>query len=331
MGPEPTASNQSDDEDEDEDDEGAASNNDYVAAVCQYTTVLKETPPGFDDNKYEVNYMNLEKGTTTETVEKSIPRNWSNPQLCDRIDKNISSPRLQQANVESTLYEVDRSKNMAMKHEGNRKTDEEEKRKISMPPRLPGSFTAERQRDKTSSERLIEYCDEEEEECNEDANLAVSGKLAIHMGTGETSREFCINRLDESSARSQTRDESATCTSEIEKPLFIKKYQGRFFQTEVETSESDGPPVPPPRSKSKENSVAQDRSSPKTVQGSKGEKGCRSPVAKSPNERSVYFDAIDENDLKGNKDSKVIDTTYPSSTKVSENRLPGSFGESKNV
>merc|ERR1712106_1203753 len=243
-----TASNKSDDEEEeDEDEEGAASNNDYVAAVCQYTTVLKETPPGFDDNKYEVNYMNLEKGTTTESIEKSFPRNWSNPQLCDRIDKNIASPRLQQANVESTLYEVDRSKNTAMKHEGNRKT--------------------------------------EEDECDEDANLAVSGKLAIHLDTGETSREFCINRLDESSARSQTRDESVTCTSEIEKPLFIKKYQGRFFQTDVETSESDGPPVPPPRSKSKENSVAQDRSSPKNVQGSKGEKSCRSPVAKSPNDR----------------------------------------------
>jgi len=98
----------------------------------------------------------------------------------------------------------------------------------------------------------------------------------------------------------------------------------------VETSESDGPPVPPPRSKSKENSVTQDRSSPKNVQG-KGEKSCKSPVAKSPNERSVYFDAIDENDIKGHKDSKVIETTFPSSTKVSENRLPGSFGESKNV
>jgi len=327
--PEPTASNQSDDEDDDDEEENAASNNDYVAAVCQYTTVLKETPPGFDDNKYEVNYMNLEKGTTNESVEKSIPRNWSNPQLCDRINKNIASPRLQQASVEATLYEVDRSKNIAMKHEGGRKGDDEERRKVSMPPRLPGSFAAERQKDKSSNERLIEYCDEEEE-CEEDANLAISGKLAIHLDTGETSREFCINRLDESSVRSQTKDESATCTSEVEKPLFIKKYQGRFFQTEVETSESDGPPVPPPRSKSKENSVTQDRSSPKNVQG-KGEKSCKSPVAKSPNERSVYFDAIDENDIKGHKDSKVIETTFPSSTKVSENRLPGSFGESKNV
>ena len=29
----------------------------YVAAVCQYTTILKDAPPGFDGQKYEVNYM----------------------------------------------------------------------------------------------------------------------------------------------------------------------------------------------------------------------------------------------------------------------------------
>ena len=76
-------------------------------------------------------------------------------------------------------------------------------------------------------------------------------------------QEFCINRIDDAhSRRSQTREESVTCGSELEKPLFIKKYQGRFFQTDVETSsdrassDNEAPPVPPPRSKSKESSVA---------------------------------------------------------------------------
>ena len=189
-------------EEEDDDDEEnvgpARPDNDYVAAVCQYTTVLKETPPGFDDKKYEVNFMNLEQGATEERVVKV--------------------------------------------------SEDEERRKLSP--------------------RLIEYCDDEEE-CDDEANIAVSGKLAIHLDTGETSREFCLNRFDESSARTQTRDErsqtreeSLSCNSELERgenreagPLFIKKYQGRFFQTDFEPSDkSDVAPIPPPRSKSKETS-----------------------------------------------------------------------------
>ena len=63
--PEPTASNQSEEEDEDEEEEEEEDprNDDYVAAVCQYTTVLKETPPGFNDpsNKYEVNLTNIDQ------------------------------------------------------------------------------------------------------------------------------------------------------------------------------------------------------------------------------------------------------------------------------
>ena len=69
----PRESNQSDeDDDEDEededDDEEEDDKDDYVAAVCQYTTVLKETPPGFDDNKYEVNFMNMDQGTTEDIM-----------------------------------------------------------------------------------------------------------------------------------------------------------------------------------------------------------------------------------------------------------------------
>ena len=160
-------SNQSedqDDEEEDEDDE-VDKKDDYVAAVCQYTTVLKETPPGFDDKKYEVNYMNMEKGSNDEIVERNMARKCS---------KNESVLRISE--------------------------DEDRMRKAS--PRVSTSS----QRD--SSERLIEYCDDDQEGENEDAQLAVSGKLAIHLDTGETSREFCLNRLDEaSSARTHTRDE----------------------------------------------------------------------------------------------------------------------------
>lgn len=121
---------------------------------------MKETPPGFDDKKYEVNFMNMDKGTTDESVERNI----------------------------------------------GRKCSKSETMRVS--PHVRHNSGSERQRDKSSSERLIEYCDDEEEEEEEDgAHLAVSGKLAIHLDTGETSREFCLNRLEESSARTHTRDE----------------------------------------------------------------------------------------------------------------------------
>ena len=63
--------------------------------------------------------------------------------------------------------------------------------------------------------------------------------------------------LEINNSRSQTRDD-VSCNSDLErgeKPLFIKKYQGRFFQTDFDpSSQSDVAPVPPPRSKSKETS-----------------------------------------------------------------------------
>merc|ERR1719500_652439 len=173
----------------------------------------------------------------------------------------------------------------------------------------------EERRSNFSNERLIEYCEEEEEECNE----AVSGKLAIHLDTGETSREFCINRVDDAhSRRSQTRDESVTCGSELEKPLFIKKYQGRFFQTDVETtsdrasSDNEAPPVPPPRSKSKESSVV-------VVGGQKTTDRCCSPGL----ECNLIYDSVAADP------DKVMEAT--SSTRATDARLPGSFGEGKNV
>ena len=162
----PRESNQSeeeDDEDDEEEEDEEDENEDYVAAVCQYTTVLKETPPGFDDNKYEVNFMNMDQGTT-EDIELNMARKTS-------------------------------------KSEGVRisETDEEKRRHVSHHVRLNSG----------DSQRQIEYCEEEEEEEDEVAgHLAVSGKLAIHLDTGETSREFCLNRLDtESSQRTYTRDE----------------------------------------------------------------------------------------------------------------------------
>ena len=59
--------------------------------------------------------------------------------------------------------------------------------------------------------------------------------------------------------KSQTR-ETESCGDQSEpvenKPLFVKKHQGRFFQTDVDPSDnSDLAPVPPPRSKSKESST----------------------------------------------------------------------------
>ena len=142
-----------------------------MAAVCQYTTVLKETPPGFDDHKYEVNFMNMDKGMTDEAIERNMPKKVSKGEVV-RISE----------------------------------TDEEKQKSHHV--RINSG--SERQRDKTSSERLIEYCEDEDEDDEDDVagHLAVSGKLAIHLDTGETSREFCLNRLDtESSQRAHTREE----------------------------------------------------------------------------------------------------------------------------
>ena len=171
---------------------------------------------------------------------------------------------------------------------------------------------SERCQRESSNVRLIEYCEEEDEECNE----AVSGKLAIHLNTGETNREFCINRVDDAhSRRSQTREESVTCGSELEKPLFIKKYQGRFFQTDVETSsdrassDNEAPPVPPPRSKSKESSVV-------VVGGQKTDRCCSLGL-----ECNLIYDSvvIDQPD-------KVMEAT--SSTRATDARLPSSAATS---
>ena len=51
---------------------------------------------------------------------------------------------------------------------------------------------------KSEDRDRVQYTEEdEEEEEEEDGNVAVSGKLAIHLDTGETSREERINRLDD--------------------------------------------------------------------------------------------------------------------------------------
>jgi hypothetical protein len=58
----------------------------------------------------------------------------------------------------------------------------------------------------------------------------------------------------------------------------------RIFQTELEDEgdeeEEDRPPVPPPRSKSKEVSAVFSET--------------KSPTRNSPNERSVYYDAVED-------------------------------------
>ena len=162
--------------------------------------------------------------------------------------------------------------------------------------------------------------------------MAVSGKLAIHLDTGETSRECCLNRLDGETAGSRT-DSPGGGTSEDNRPLFVKKYQGHFFQTEMDEEEaavtSDGgmlltspPPVPPPRNKSKENSLNQEQ-----VRGGGSGSSPPKPVISTGGgpERSPQTQVI-------------LDTTTTttcsnntSSTKGVETRLPGSFGEGKNV
>ena len=61
-----------------------------MAAVCHYTTILKDAPPGFDNDDYEVNYhhLNEQDACTTEdndggaaNDQTSPGQNWSSPQI----------------------------------------------------------------------------------------------------------------------------------------------------------------------------------------------------------------------------------------------------------
>ena len=230
-------------EEEEEDvEENKGNGGDYVAAVCQYTTILKDAPPGFNNDKYEVNFMKTSSG---ENANK-MPRTWSNPLICDD-DSNGGSSAANVINVTGILPTSSSSKGQKV-------------RKTSTPAKLPSTFsTVSRFAAPTKTSHEIEYIEDEDEDGDQEAG--VTGRFAIQLCPGTGGND--VNAY-------------------IKAPNVVARR--KFFQSDVdeenaEAKKSEGQaPIPPPRSKSKESSLTKEQQDGKSP-------------SRSPNERSVYYDA----------------------------------------
>ena len=190
-----------DDEEEDDDDNVRGDRQqppDYVAAVCQYTTILKDAPPGFDNEEYEVNYLNLEKGTKSESADRSMPRTWSNPQLCEsndssgggQVHRHIQQQQQQQQTRQRQESESPKCYNLELKAKQQRlqqpqmpQQQDVVVRKISMPARLPSSYSSDFRSGKSPA-RDIEYIEDDEE----DEGEGNGGECASGTGQGVTGK-----------------------------------------------------------------------------------------------------------------------------------------------
>ena len=348
---------ENDGEEEDEEEEESEDDNQapakYVAAVCQYTTILKDAPPGFSNEEYEVNYLNLEKGvTTTNTsttgsvadsgtgnagVEKNIPRTYSNPQMSDK-ESSQSKKNYQ--------YRMG-TRNSNSSNSGVVQKVPQPKENVAKKVSIAKNCSVERvSRDNESCEMMIgeededeeldeEDGDEEDEGKEEDVVINNVGKFSIRVEKGETVFSRYLSNQEEKS-KEESSDEV------VPHAVFVRPtHRMKIFQTEVEDDEEedqdendddidnancmmkknhtgfgikqitgkkepeeseDEPPIPPPRSKSKESSLTMDRSNsiktvPVTVPAISNIKSSGDPndiksPSRSPNERSVYFDAM---------------------------------------
>ena len=373
-------------EDDDEEESEEEGNNrapaKYVGAVCQYTTILKDAPPGFSNDEYEVNYLNLEKGvtttnTTTTTVsgadsgagtiplmDKNIPRTYSNPQMSDKESTQSKKHYLGQGQraggkPSSTPYRIGTRNSSTSSSSGVVKKVPQPKEGVARKVSLPNTYSVERMsRDNESSERMIgEECededdpedDEEEEEEEEDGkeeDVVINnvGKFSIRVEKGETVfSRYLSNQQQTENSKEESLDEV------VPHAVFVRPtHRMKIFQTEVDDDDEDQdenedevdsdnnkvkkshtgfgikqitgrkepeesedePPIPPPRSKSKESSLAMDRSNgtktgPVTVpaisniKSSGDHMDIKSP-SRSPNDRSVYFDAMGDSIEHGN-------------------------------
>ena len=276
--------------------------------------MLKERPPGFKEDRYEVNYQPYQHQKKRNSPGAPSTGGGFFPTAIPNSESSYSRHHRQQSSsVERSL-------------DGN-----------------GGGLSG----------RQIEYCDEDEgcedasdeDEEEEDGQIAVSGKLAIHLDTGETSRECCLvnNRqqpteeaVSVASFRSQTKEDTY-CYSD-EKPLFVKKYKsgGATFQDQDLADgggRSAAPPIPPPRSKSKEGSFSGTgsgeplRSSPRSGKLVASGKNDRSPA-----DKSTYYDAPEGPMFVVETGSNAAATQPPQSIKqVHGKPFQGSLDENKNL
>lgn len=297
-------------EEEDEEEDGE----EYVAAVCQYTTILKDAPPGFDNDDYEVNYQNLnnQDNTTDETEaaandHTSPGQNWSSPQI------NTTNFVFAHHNKDSTGFRL-------------RASAKVEEPVIGLKaPRIKTSTDTDNSRRPThrssSSERIID----------------TSADMATHEPLG---RSYTQSTQDESSEG-------------VAQAVFIRPpARMRIFQTEVdddeedeeeeeeegedeENEDDDEPPVPPPRSKSKESSLSSRGGGGIVVRKDTTTDG--GVESRSPNDRSVYFDAAEQHHSSVQCDAASSVTSGAGhgpqrrTTPAGQDRSLGSFRESQNV
>jgi len=111
-----------------------------------------------------------------------------------------------------------------------------------------------------------------------------TGKFSIKLEKGEYGRYYLSHGNDTTGTTTHSKDDSSDDLGPH--AVFIRPTRMRIFQTELEDEEGeeeeeeDQPPVPPPRSKSKEATAILNET--------------KSPTRNSPNERSVYYDALEE-------------------------------------
>ena len=339
------------DEEDDEDGEEAADcggggrghGEQYVAAVCQYTTILKDAPPGFDNDDYEVNYHNLNNQDTNTDNENETAANdhtspgqhWSSPQINRSSNPAAAANFVFSQQKEGFRLRASSTQKMDKSGGGTSNLTNTDSVIGMRAPRVSlgsseGRPTPARS---SSSERIID------------------NSTDFNATQGEVDDKCLIY---------STQDES----SDVPQAVFIRPpARMRIFQTEVdddededddqdadeegEEDEDDEPPIPPPRSKSKESSLSSRggtggpgmRKPANAIDNSGGVGGAGDLESRSPNERSVYFDAVDGGVGGGVQCNNIDPSSVTSSgggphrrtTPAGQDRSLGSFRESQNV
>ena len=209
---------------------------DYIASVCQYTTILKDAPTGFNNDHYEVNYLTLKQNIGASSLQKT----WPNRQYCDNTPTRVTETKVE------AKEEWERKSSKQGENDNGRKPN---RPTFKVGPKIKGH----------SAEYIEDEDEEDEDEEDEENNqLEVNGRFSIHISPD-------VSKVEKSATGLQYGSESAL---------------GMKFAQAHEDVESEAPPIPPPRSKSKENSLA------------KESREVYNSPSQSPNERSYYYDAV---------------------------------------
>ena len=318
---------ENDDDDDDEDEEEEEGNEEYVAAVCHYTTILKDAPPGFDE--YEVyHYHNLNNQDTTDENEgvandTSPGQNWSSPsQQINRHSNNF---------VFATQKEGFRLRASA---------------KVENPPPSSSEITQQKKPRSSGGSKL--------------SSADTDNSKRLQPARSSSSERLIDSSIDAVGMANYTGQSTQEDSSDVPQAIYIRPpARMRIFQTEVdeddddvdddeeleeeherqETSggrdddeeEEEEPPVPPPRSKSKESSLSSRGARREDLEGGGGPGGIAAGgTSRSPNDRSVYFDAVQcNNDHSSVTSGGVIPPRR--TTPAGQDRSLGSFRESQNV